>query len=287
MSRSSNERNFGHCAICNCRRTLTRDHVPPSGSMHARRVLIRTLRDVLGQSSERPRFAQGGVHFSSICSECNERRLGQEYDPALNDLASDLERAFSASTELKLVMPNPYSIRCKPQRVARAVIGHLLAAVGPRYIGRPHGDAPMQTALRKYVMNPGASLPKSVSVYCWAFPHREIVVARTIAKFDFRMSAPVLGDILKFYPLGFWIVFQNPGERQWGVPELLPNRATELDAEEEVPFDIASPPHQRFPEAPDEPEGTFFGDSVGIVATLRPVSKTRKGRKPKKKKRKR
>lgn len=134
-------RRHGHCAICGKRRTLTWDHVPPTCAYKARRVEIRPLIDSLRGASARPRLSQAGIQFPSICAECNEARLGKEYDPHLREFARAIRSALSASGDLGIALPSPYSITLKAQRVARSVVGHLLASLRMRMSDEPRGTA--------------------------------------------------------------------------------------------------------------------------------------------------
>jgi hypothetical protein len=68
----------------------------------------------------------------------------------------------------------------------------------------------MPRALREYFLDPCAPLPDAVSIYYWTYPSRHVVIARAIAKTNIRFSPVIIGDILKFYPLGYWVVWDAP-----------------------------------------------------------------------------
>jgi len=224
----------GHCGICGEIGQLHRDHVPPKGSASLSRVEIRSLADHMGASVARPRFSDTGVRFKTLCSLCNSTRLGTWYDPELKRISAGVTRWLSASALISL--PESLVVSVRAQRVARAVIGHLLAAVPPDQAGKPHTDAPMQRALREYFLNPCAALPDRVSIYYWTYPSRRVVIALAIAKVSLRPVPMILGDILKFFPLGYWVVWQGPPARGGAMSPLLPNRAEPIDSEVDLPI---------------------------------------------------
>jgi hypothetical protein len=91
---------YGYCNICNKYDKLTRDHVPPKGSITLNPVQMKSLTQWMAEMAPgrvnmhggtellakdwHPRLSQGGVSFRSICADCNNLRLGRRYDPELN-----------------------------------------------------------------------------------------------------------------------------------------------------------------------------------------------------------
>src|SRR5690242_7145362 len=91
----------GYCSICKKFTKLTRDHVPPRGSINLQPVEIRMFHEHLkGAVSPVPvethqidenlylrrktvELSQSGVNFRSICDSCNNTLLGRRYDPEL------------------------------------------------------------------------------------------------------------------------------------------------------------------------------------------------------------
>jgi len=246
------------------RRTLTENHVPPSGSSRSRRLVVRSLVGDLRTPKAKGRFHQSGLSFHSICAECNEHRLGREYDPELKRLCEQLRQTRSASSDLGMSLPNPVRISCKPQRVARAVVGHLISAVPQQRIGAMPLDTPFWSVLRSYVMNPGSPLPRSISIRLWHYPFERVVVANAIGKVG--PGTPYVSSLLKFDPIAFWLIFQAPESFSSPIPQLHSDRTISLDQDEFVPFDMASTLNKRFPEAPSDAGATMFHDQAGWVA---------------------
>jgi hypothetical protein len=104
-------------------------------------------------------------------------------------------------------------------------------------------------------------------------------VARTVAKL--HAGSAYVTEVLKFSPLGFWVVHQPPEGLVFPATELLPDRTIGLDHEELVPFDMLNRIDPNLPEAPTDSGVTFLGGDVGVVAE--PKSRSRGGRKRKKK----
>lgn len=258
----------GYCSICGEFGELSQDHVPPKGSANLSRVAITTLADHMGTSrSGRPVLSESGVRFKTLCSYCNSTRLGRWYDPELKRISSGVTRVLSASAFLSL--PETVTISAKPQRVARAVVGHLLAAVPAELTTQPPSDAAMPRALREYFLNPCAPLPDAVSIYYWTYPSRRVVIARGITKTNIRFSPLIIGDILKFYPLGYWLVWDPPPAQRGPLSPLLVNRAEGIDSEVDLPIRFRHQPPLDFPEAPGPDEATFMHDRAGVTAAAR------------------
>lgn len=252
------------CSICGEPGELHRDHVPPKGSANLSRVAITTLADHMGTARTRPYFGETGVRFKTLCAYCNSTRLGTWYDPELKRISSAVTRLLSAATVLSL--PEAAVVSVKPQRVARAVVGHLLAAVPPELAGQPPTDAPMPRALREYFLDPCAPLPDTVSIYYWTYPSVRVVIARGIAKTNIRFNPIIIGDILKFYPLGYWVLWDAPPLRTDTVAPLVANRTVGIDFEVDLPIRFRGQPSLDFPEAPGPEEATFMHDRAGVTA---------------------
>jgi len=105
----------------------------------------------------------------------------------------------------------------------------------------------MPRALREYFLDPCAPLPDAVSIYYWTYPSRRVVIARAIAKTNIRFSPVIIGDILKFYPLGYWVVWDAPPLRTDALAPLVLNRAEGVDFELDPPIRFRRQPPLDFP----------------------------------------
>ena len=253
---------------------LTRDHVPPSGCVENRKLFVYSAHGHLSHDTDDGRHSEGGLYFDSICAECNERRLGQQYDPELKRFVASVRSAWSSRFELGIQLPNPYSVGCKPQRVARAVIGHLLSAVRPNQIGRQPIDVPAENRMREYFLDPNAPLPSSIRVFCWLYVEPRIVVMRTLGKIIFGRH--FVTEILKFPPIAFWVVHEPADLQLVAATDLLPDRTSALDCESLVPIEMMRRIHPMLPEAPGDGDVTFFAGQAGVVAEPRTTKQRRK-----------
>lgn len=110
----------GFCAICGVRDRLTRDHVPPRSCENVTDTMVRSFAQVAGSGpTGHPTISQGGAHFRTICTKCNNELLGREYDPSLAAFADEISRYASAAYEKGLWMAESILTWAKPQRVAR------------------------------------------------------------------------------------------------------------------------------------------------------------------------
>jgi len=217
----------GFCSICRNYGELTCDHVPPKGCYRPGRVEVKSLLERMCLQPTRSRLSQSGVHFRTICGVCNNDRLGRRYDPALMRVSAEVGRIVRSTHALGLVLPDPLTIVAKPQEIARAVIGHLLASVPAEFAGEPPAVAPMQDAMRQYFLDPNRPMPNELEVFYWAFPSSKVVILRSVVLADVRDSSSrslLAFDLLKFFPLGFMVTWQRPATVNIGLPLLLPAR---------------------------------------------------------------
>ncbi|MDP3937472.1 MAG: hypothetical protein Q8R92_04965, partial [Deltaproteobacteria bacterium] len=114
---------IGQCNICQSQRCdLSWEHVPPQGSVFLSRVDIRLLfQRAVGKEGD-VCISQNGVKFRTVCRGCNSS-IGR-YDRALIEFTQDVRRFV----ETDLAVPPVVKITTRPTALARAVIGHLLAA---------------------------------------------------------------------------------------------------------------------------------------------------------------
>lgn len=128
------------CNICGCTTQLSEDHVPPQCCSNVGNVKYYALFDRNFQPTKKPRQAQNGIKFKTICSKCNNERLGQELDPYLGEMQNDVINIVSSFTTVM----DEGVIDVYINKISRCVIGHMLAAF-PHYI-----DTDFENKLRDY-----------------------------------------------------------------------------------------------------------------------------------------
>lgn len=188
------------CNICQKPSDLSEDHVPPKNCLPAKDLIIKKLWYQMGiDNSFRPRLAQNGVTYRTICNSCNNL-LGTKYDWILGDFAKKIE-TFVEST---VILPTCFEVECQPNAIMRSILGHLLAA-------KTETDQVITDQLiRPCILDPSEPIHDDIHIYYWVYPYKEIVVFR-----DFSMPA-VRGkfhevaffNMLKFYPIAFLITHQ-------------------------------------------------------------------------------
>ncbi len=202
---------FGTCNICGTDGPLTNDHTPPKGCVRPTVVQVKALIDAVAlDANEKTVVARSsnGVKYRTICSDCNNRKLGGNYDKALIRFTNAVAEIVSSP----LALPSTVSIEIEPQKVMRAVFGHIAAVGVNRYQKGPHTEY-----LRDWFSSGMGPLPGTWKLFCWLYPNRTQILARDWAALDIDSDLPREQRIfpmwfMKFFPLGFMFTMnQTPG----------------------------------------------------------------------------
>jgi hypothetical protein len=197
-------RKVGHCNICQEYGRLTWDHVPPQGSTTVSEVevdrLFFTFKEI---AKNRPKFSQNGLKYRTICASCNSR-LGTDFDPVLKDFAGYIAQVLNS----RLILPSLLYIPTRPTALARAILGHLLAA---RLYPEDQG---FDGIVRTFLFDDSAPIPEELSVFCWVHPFDHHVILRSVMMPARRGNFSSFGmfSIVKFFPVGFLVTDQNSYE---------------------------------------------------------------------------
>ncbi len=253
----------GNCRICRTFAPLTEDHIPPQSLPRIGRFKLHALTDRLSAGSPKysPRFFQNGVYYKTICEECNSKRLGNEYDPALVNLCNEID----LSAKSNFFVPKTFLIQLN--RLTRSFVGHTLA----------HGlleleQTPFLKALGDYFLDPGLTFPSELSAYLWPYPFDSQVVGKGMAQiFDFRYrQEPCVFNLIKFYPIGFLCsTAPLPESQTRGLLRIDPLLNSEIDAKTLISFSLSSHPAINWPEAPGK-HGCAFHHTELSTAALKP-----------------
>lgn len=197
-----------YCNICGAKTILTWDHVPPKACLNSIPVRINQMMDGMPKYNDYSKSSQNGVKFRSICSTCNNTLLGREYDPELVEFTAGL--VSHIQSELEQFLPGfidvnslpPYTKKCKINRIARAVCGHILSAKNEF-----DGQTTIDCRLREYFLDPRLSPPKDYKLLFWFYPYSTITIARDfISKkvFDPLVTIPDgVTSIVSSFPLAY------------------------------------------------------------------------------------
>lgn len=186
---------IGKCNICGCTAQLSEDHVPPQCCSNTGNVKYYALFDRNFQPTKKPRQAQKGIKFKTICSKCNNERLGQELDPFLGEMQNDVIKMVSSFTTIT----DEGMINIYINKISRCVIGHMLAAV-PRYI-----DASLENGLREYFLDKKMRSVEGQHLYVWVNFEKRVAIARNVGiAIDADFDGSII-SLLKFPGVAFML----------------------------------------------------------------------------------
>ena len=269
----------GRCAICDTIGKLTNDHVPPKSVSTPTRIEISRLIAVT-QTDDPTIRRRGGFQsaiFPSLCRTCNTERLGTKYDPTLKKIAEDVRRWVRVMKELDISVTGDIQVTTSPQRLARAVAGHLLAAEERKEPSHLPQRGTMTEALRAFFLDEKAPWPDELHLYVLLFPDTRQVIVRGlgIMKVLGQTYGPIVGELLKFFPLAFWITSTPAVGVTYRLTELrLHKSPADLDAQITLSIALRGMPPPRWPELPSDGGVVMLTGERTYVATPR-ENKTR------------
>jgi hypothetical protein len=213
---------------------------------------------------------QNGVKFRSLCQKCNNELLGKQYDPHLNALSKEAASLLRAAQYL--YVPWKSQVRIYPQRIARAVVGHLLAAEIRDNMADPAISAPFQNAMRAYFLDPSAPMPDNLDIRYWIYAGDYQIIMRS-----FGIGIPGKGvlvcDMLKYFPLAFLVIFNSNPKHLHGLHSLVSEREMNIDDQIDFALNLSARKRIDWPERPDDHEVILLNDSFAYIATERKKGK--------------
>lgn len=217
-----------------------------------RRDLAR-ITDRLGAKATTRRHLQDGVKFRTLCARCNNELLGGRYDPELQVLCQELAVPLRLIARAQLHIPSRFAAVIRPNLVAKAIAGHLLAGRLREDMTAPPESAPFPDLLRRYFLDPTARLPEGLEIYCWPYPSEVQVIAQAIGGVWLGTGTLLIFAVLKFFPLGFLVAFERPPALEMKPPLLVRDREAATDASQMLGFDFRKDvPRIDWPEKPDD-----------------------------------
>jgi len=257
----------GQCNICGIFGPLTEDHTPPKSCVRPTSVQLRSImaRVAATPPIERGIISHNGVRYRSLCSKCNNEILGQKYDPPLASFVNGVSAYVSSMVQL----PDIMSIKAEPQKIMRAVLGHL-SAQGIN--GYQKGTA--TETCRDYFLDESLPLPNNIKIYYWLYPYRTQILIRDAAYMDLRIRDPIVVWLMKFFPLAFAVIWDKNNSYNWSLNELSLYRSYPIDWIVDLDVHLRPVVHPYWPEAPTDEHIMMFGQKA-IIATE--WSKPKKG----------
>jgi hypothetical protein len=263
----------GRCIICDTVGRLTRDHVPPRSVAPPKELELRRLAMAVEPGNKPDQFRVGfqAPTFPSLCRVCNTDRLGGQYDPTLAKLAADVRTWVAATTDLGIWVPGDIRVETQPFRLARSVVGHLLAAEERKDPARRPPRGTLTDALRAFFLDDAAPWPEDHHVYMWLYPARKQVIVRGfgISRVLGSRYDPIVGDVLKFFPVAFWITLDPATGVQHRLAEVPLQTAGTIDTSVTLTIPLRGLPPPTWPEQPGEGEIVLINDERTSVATMR------------------
>jgi hypothetical protein len=255
----------GFCNICQTFGGLTNDHVPPQGSMPPRKVGLKSLPGFVECGSTRIErlVSQNGIKFRTLCNRCNNARLGKRYDPALNELS---KRMAGIVRSRQVSLPPRVTVTMKPQRVARSVVGHLLAAELKDDAAAHPGQSAQRDLMRTYFLDESVDLPDAFNLYLWPFiANYQVILNKIAVLVDGQV---VRGDFLKYFPAAFWLTYEAPDSIKNSMSDHeVSVRGRALDEEGVICIDMGENGiSSTWPEFPGDNEIVCIGERNCIVA---------------------
>ena len=227
------------CNICGCDTQLTDDHVPPKFWNNSK---IKYYNQGLGTVKPEERATQSfpwrsskGIVFHSICEKCNNDLLGNKTDKALKELIDRIKNG------LKNIQYSHY-LNCNIQvnRVARAVVGHMLASK-EYYDDQTITD----TVLRDFFLDPRALPPNDMHLFYFFYPYDYIVIARDVVPFRLeRENDPFVaptGSIscIYSYPIAF-LLSHGDESQYFKLKDMFSYCTDNIDEKKEILFDFST-----------------------------------------------
>jgi hypothetical protein len=243
----------GYCNLCNQLRELTRDHVPPQGSVNLRRAELRPLLDRMEPEANTPqtaffanmppgrprRILQNGPHYRSICGDCNNRLLGSRYDPEIKRISEEAGRCVKATSK-GLILPDQLKVSVRTHFLMRGIIGHLLAAREPEEppAPSPQNQSGFYESLRKYFLDESLPLPSDVTFFYWTYPSRDAVVVRSLVIGSRVTGQTIMGDLLKFFPVAYFMANTRVDSLKLHTPNIVGHGCNDMDCKVELFIDL-------------------------------------------------
>ena len=236
---------YSKCNICLKEADMTDDHIPPKGSIEIQPVEQENIFHQLTQNQRKFNLSQNGVKFRTLCSVCNNEKLGAELDPILNEFT----KSVSLFLKSKFTFPQYIEIKTQPNLLIRAILGHLLAAKINL------DDAEIDKSIRDFVFDLNLPIPNNINIFFWIYPYNEIEIMRDFGMPSVRNKFNDIGlfSVLKFFPIAYLVAEINQYE---GLPSLTNYKTKKFNEEVKITINLKNIKPQPWPNNVDK--GNFI-----------------------------
>lgn len=200
----------GYCVICGEYGKLSKDHVPPQGSISLTKVEQVHLTEVFGidRSPIKGIRSTNGSKFRTICGECNMTALGQN-DGEVADVCKSLTRKINHFVTGANSPVSHVHTPVNAVKYCRAMVGHVLSATSVTECLKPQIETPYFTPLQRFVLGDDHALDDTHDIYYWFFPHR---YHQSIKLFNMMNEGNLcVMSLLSFFPLAFLLTEKGKG----------------------------------------------------------------------------
>lgn len=222
------------CNICGNIAELTWDHVPPKfceNSSTMDYALMLGLKSSVKSDKPFPLRAQNGIKYRSLCAKCNNAQLGLQYDPSYKELVEKMKTLLTSSCAFNQTV----SIRVKPNRIARAIAGHMLAAKNE------YEESVIDEKLREYFFNGEMRKPEEMKLCYFIYPYQTISIVRDVCVKSYNVGSEYIPQgvfsCLYSFPVAFLLCESSD---MTGLPDLFAFCTSNIDDEENIPINLES-----------------------------------------------
>lgn len=162
------------CNICSKTADLTWDHIPPKfcNNNSAKEYMVALgINDKQKRQNSFPFTVQNGIKYRSICSHCNNQILGNETDPVYKLLVDSIVTGIQS----KMMLHDNFIIDVQVNRLARSVVGHILAAKNFY-----DDECIVDMKLRQYILDTTLNPPAGMQLYCFFYPYETTLIVRDV-----------------------------------------------------------------------------------------------------------
>lgn len=200
----------GFCLICGNYSKLTKDHVPPKGSITITKIEQKHIVEFLSTEAKYLKgiASAGGSTFRTICSECNNIKIGAN-DNEISRICSELTQKIKVEPLKYDGTPNTLVIKVDALKYARAMIGHILAATSVKECLQQQNETSYLSPMKHFVLGDDEAISDSHEIYYWFYPHKRHLSAKMVIFHDSGNNSCL--SLLSFFPLAFLVIEKNSG----------------------------------------------------------------------------
>lgn len=243
------------CNICKQTKELSWDHIPPKGGIDLSDMWIQSrTQSYLTDDQPKMTVSQNGLKYRTICRDCNSGLA--RYDLAFKELLLDVKMIMKSV----LILPNPIRISTYPVRIAKCILGHLLAAKTADCFNVYDEE------IRTYLSNDNAKLPNNIRIFFWYYPYNCTIITTDVYELNILDQSTRFYSVLKSFPLAFAVAFDN--SHMHNANELIININDNYDTKREILFSPYAVNNWDFPEKlGDNKVHLVAKDNTNILAT--------------------